>query len=137
MAGYCTRVIDVVRLQRVIQGLILILQAVVDLLEDCIIYALLKQMLTTADSPVHLGDEVVIGNLAILSRGHHPHQVVYLIVSESNFKRVKSCPELCPVYKPIAIDIKHCKRLLKIKVLQEEGCCNLIKSLVKTDCPEI
>ena len=131
-------VIQIIRLQAIVQRFTLVCQAIVQLLEDGFVHSFLDRSApVSSDALVHLLDEVVIGDHAILSRGHHSHEVVDLIVAKTNLERVEAEPELLPTDHAVTISVEHREGLLEVKVLNVECSSNLVQCLVETLLPQI
>ncbi len=79
-----------------------------------------------SDIGVHFSNEVIIGDLTIRGRRNQPHQIVDLIVLNTDFQCSESLSQLLLRYDAITVDIKELKCLFEIEVLYVKRCGNLI-----------
>lgn len=108
-----------------------------NLFENLIFDQVGKTTTAVSDVGVHFRNEVIIGDLAVLGCGDKPHEVVDLIVFNTDFERSKTLPELFLRYNTISVNIKQLEGFLQVEILNVESSCNLVEGLVKPDHPEV
>ena len=85
-----------------------------------------------AEVRVHLQDEVIVGDRAVRTSGHRPHQLVDLVVVESNVQRGEAKAELLGADDTITVSVEHGKGLLQVEVVDVESRGHLVQHLVQS-----
>lgn len=92
--------------------------------EDGLVNIIIEQASSVPYICIHLCDKVIIADLATWMRAHRSHQVVDLIVANSDFERVEAQAELLTANESITVAVKDLEGLLKVEVLDVERRCH-------------
>jgi len=127
----------VVDLHRLVEGLTGLLEALSDLGIDLLLNELVQRVAPLSYVGVHLGDEFIVRDSAVGASCDQTHQVVDLVVGDSDFKRCEALSHLLLRQHTVAIDVEKLEGLLKVKVLDVECRCDLVQSSVEPNHPQV